>query len=617
MGHKGPLTVVSPSEWRERTSLRMSSRSESTRKVDAAYEAWWGNTRDRDKGMALLEALRAYLREKGGDWRRCDRDAVSGGLMRHIYELLNNAWGAPITRAQKAIETLDIPHSRYGVLYLFGNIEIDMNKLAIALEGVAAVGNAVGTSVSTHFDQLHSEKLAEKTFNVGSLSDLKASDASAASAVPFQVGSSLTGTTGTQQPTDTRFGVVRNPYHRPGSRNPAVLKVYREQQAPPRPSPGWPCSKAMFDAVSEDPLLMLNPYTIAGTAVLSAVALIVDAFNNLRVLLINAVTDLFNWIKAKLLSDGEWAWTISGTIVSKIVRFVVGKCLESAAPIIGGAMDIGGGLMKTIKAAKERIGTWLLRRKININPGHPELLANAIESNMSQGIFSGLWTILKGVAATALAVFLPGAGNLVAALVTGIEWMIKFLWRMWEQSKINKFLQEARVLFGDEKRLALQKTVAMRHDDPNFNLTYTSGRDRDGNIRGGRVQLHPETDKSKGGIITDLPRFKAFYEKGCNASPLIPMLTLNSGICGSLMVMLKMFDDTGDVVTQETWNTAENYFTRLKQYGRSYLGDAGFEFRAADAADTSLQGLLNHALHHHTGESGKLDKLLAAGAALA
>ena len=157
----------------------------------------------------------------------------------------------------------------------------------------------------------------------------------------------------------------------------------------------------------------------------------------------------------------------------------------------------------------------------------------------------------------------------------------------------------------------------MRSADPEFASKFTSGKDKSGNILGGRVQLHPETDRSKGGIITDLKRFKAFYEKGCDASPLIPMLTLNSGICGSLMVLLKMFEDSGDRITQQTFDAGNDYFTKLKQYGRGYLAGAGFEFKPVDGSDKAVQGILNHAVQHHTGGTSKLDKVLAFGASFA
>jgi len=91
------------------------------------------------------------------------------------------------------------------------------------------------------------------------------------------------------------------------------------------------------------------------------------------------------------------------------------------------------------------------------------------------------------------------------------------------------------------------------------------------------------------------------------------MLTLNSGICGSLMTLIKMFDDNmqHQMVSQSTFDAGNDYFTRLKQFGRTYLSSAGFEFKSSNKG---VQGLLNHAVNdHNRGEVGNVDKFLAFG----
>ena len=71
------------------------------------------------------------------------------------------------------------------------------------------------------------------------------------------------------------------------------------------------------------------------------------------------------------------------------------------------------------------------------------------------------------------------------------------------------------------------------------------------------------------------------------------------------------------MISQKTWDAGDAYFTKLKQYGRGYLQAAGFEFKALDASNRPIQGILNHAVQHHHGHSGKLDKALAFGAGFA
>lgn len=617
MGNKGPMGFLSLDEFKSRTST-WGRRLGAISKVDAAYDAFMqsnlrGNSSQVEAAAANLhQALYVYLVEKGGFWDKVDRDKESGGLLKWLYEQTRVAATkqGPMTReqdldqrARSALERLDIPHSRFGVLYLFGNIDIDMNMWTIGLEGVAAVGGAVGQGLSTNFDQLHSASLVEKTVDIKHLGNVKTSTITQVAGTPFSFAGKAVNGTGTSMPTDRFF----NTRPIPSTGTAPNFEVYRRPAPALHALPGFPLTRALFDALPDEPVILAHPAVLLGSAALTAGAVVVDALNNLRVMLINQVTKLFEWIKNKMLTDGTWAWDISAKVVSKMIKFIVGKCLESAAPFIGGGMDLLGGIAKTFNAAKERLGVYFLKQNIVINPGHPELAAQSIERSMSLGMFDGLWSVLKGVASLSLSAMLPGAGSLVSAIVTGIEWMVKLLWRLWEQSKIKKFLAMAREHFSNEKALATT-AEQLRLSHPGRYLDETTG---------SPTQLFPEMDKSKGGIIHDLDKFKAFYSMGCSASPLIPMLTLNSGICGSLMVLIRMFDDAQARIDQSAWNAGTDYFARLKTYGRNYLAQSGFAFKALDPDNKSVQGYLNHAVSHHTANAGKMDKALAFAAGLA
>ena len=85
MGAKGPLAVVNATEWIRRTALTLSSRSASTRRVDAAYTAWCTARFDQLKAATLRDALDDYVAEKGGVWSRVPRNTESGGLMEYIF----------------------------------------------------------------------------------------------------------------------------------------------------------------------------------------------------------------------------------------------------------------------------------------------------------------------------------------------------------------------------------------------------------------------------------------------------------------------------------------------------------------------------------------------------
>jgi predicted SprT family Zn-dependent metalloprotease len=594
MGAKGPLVVVNASEWIRRTALTFSSRSASTSRVDAAYAAWCTARFDPLKAATLRDALDDYLAEKGGDWSKVSRNSESGGLMQYIYEEAKAIAPArsSAVAARRRIRSFDIPHSRYGVLYLLGNIEIDMNCFNIVMEGVAAVGGAIGSGFAANMSHLNTVNQASRHVDIGgrqvSAQAIVSASSTAIKVLP-KAGKKIDETFGISQP----LGRERR-WSPTGTVRPVMDNA---DSGPVKSRVNWnyPVTKAGFEMLKDDPALFLNPWMLPATAAGAVIVTMTETLNNLRREIESAVSWAFEKIKNGLLGASASTFTLSGGIVRSLIKIVVTQCLASAAPFVGAAMDLGAGIVKTLRAAAEKVGAWLERRRIQLNEGHPELIAAALEGEMQKGMFQGLWTTLKGAVSMALSSFLPGAGSLVSAIVTGVEWLVKFAFRLWEQSKIHAFLVKAREFYLEERELAT----------------------RDPGPRG--LEFQPNMAPDRGGIIHDVDRFSAFFQEGCNASPLIPMLTLNTGICGSLMTMVNLFRDENDdaraVVDRATYNSGVAYFSRLKAYGAQYLQNSGFKFRPSPTETRgAIQGLLDHAVHHHGQDTmtGKAVAFLAA-----
>lgn len=314
-----------------------------------------------------------------------------------------------------------------------------------------------------------------------------------------------------------------------------------------------------------------------------------DTYYTLKAMVTNAVYKLVDFIHSKIAFNKTSIIKLSGMAVRKLVDLVVHKVLEQAVPVLDVVKDLSGGILKTFDAAKVSLGAYLERRQISLNPGHPESTANTIEHAMRMGMGAGMIDLLKGAAKTAAHAFLPGLSMLVSAIMNGVEFIVKYLMRRSELDRISKFLPEAKELFADERRRAMARSG------------FTTEESRKGQA------LTPETDPLKGGIIVDMPRFREFFQRGCDASPLIPMFTLNSGICGSLMVMLAMFKDTrqAEMIDQKTWDTGSQYFSRLKSYSREYMRNSGFDF---SARDYFVRQALLHATGNHVTAPSNYDK---------
>ena len=121
------LGMVTPEEWVSRTKVMIGRRSQSMLKVDAAYEQYY-KLRSPENAQKLHVTLEAYLKEKGGNWAKVDRDKSSKGLMQAVYELTGPK------KTQNVLEKR-MPESRHGVIYLWGNTVIYTQWAKIFLEG--------------------------------------------------------------------------------------------------------------------------------------------------------------------------------------------------------------------------------------------------------------------------------------------------------------------------------------------------------------------------------------------------------------------------------------------------------------------------------------------------
>ena len=59
------------------------------------------------------------------------------------------------------------------------------------------------------------------------------------------------------------------------------------------------------------------------------------------------MTDLAHYILREVANPSAKTMATLGATIKGMVKFVVGKCLSAAAPFIGGALDLAGGLVQT------------------------------------------------------------------------------------------------------------------------------------------------------------------------------------------------------------------------------------------------------------------------------
>lgn len=567
MGKKGPLAIVSPADFRERTALTLSGRSGSTLALDRAYDAYHG-ARSPDNARQLYDRLRDYLQAHGGFWNKCERNVVSGGLLEYLYNTvrpggLTPAQAAEMDRKAAArIREVEIPSARFGVLYFLANIKLEVDPFTAVVDGAAHVGGAIGVGMTTDFGKTADAASAVRDVaRVGGIGVKAAHAAIGGKAVMH--GTKLV----VEKLMAPSSGAAKNAL----PTTEAALRML---------------ARSISDNYHAD-----RYRRVAGAVVLAApvtaVALVVDGARY--------VWDKVRAAMAKIGDMLQRAWQRKGdldtaqklgALIKMGSKVAVDMIMKNAVPYIGGAIDLGTGIARALGEACTRVASWHDRRQIDLQDGHPTQIASAIESQMEKGIFRGLAEALIGAAKMAVGIFLPGLGSLVSVLMGAIEWLVRMVSRFAEQTAIGNFLRRARSAYAAEQQRA--KLV-------------------DG-------VYEPST--APGGLINDTRRFADFFQAGCKASPLIPMLALNCGLGGGPMTLIKLFESDGNPTLKADAGrqllTADTYFTRLKRHGVEYMRVSGFKFMPLKSSDGLMQGYLTHA----TGMGKSVQSHVAGGSVL-
>lgn len=316
-----------------------------------------------------------------------------------------------------------------------------------------------------------------------------------------------------------------------------------------------------------------------------------SAFNTVYDAVRKAVMDIFANLKHKY-QTGE-IWSSIGGGVASLINFILGKVLVHAAPLVGNVIEIAQGIAKTILAAKNRIIAYMNRGNFVMSPGHPSQIANAIEKQMNWSIANGAYSMAKGGLKLGGNIASWGASALIDVIAACVEFAWRFISRIFESHAMKNWIAEVR------------------------NITRVRGNWK-------ADPSDPSGETKRPAIVYDDVAFTRLFERGCRASPCIPMMTLNSGISGDQMMFMKMFDDTGGILgqgngisssgnkpsasAQAEFDSATKYLTHIKQWGRNYLEGTGFKFTSADDV---ARGLMWHAItHHKSGSMSTGDKVL-------
>jgi hypothetical protein len=526
--------VPSLSEWMTLTKLRWSKRGDGMKKLDKAFSDYLAGNQANPR--AMLTALDEYLAHKGGDWSRVDRNVASRGLLERLHTQLRQSLNLPPTASDAgvtAVRRVLVPESRFGFLYLMGQTTIDLN-------GVGLMGSWIAAQA----------QLAQ------------------AQVFAIQGANHVVGSIGSRELTSVGIaGMVSGPM----AMGEAGMRALASRQVASASAHTHVVHTAPLRRQNTINRLPVNSRDLGSAD--SWLAKLTAQYRRLG----SAAMEMLRKIRGALEKAGRYIaqfYSSHESLILKslhhIVRFVLCNVLEKAVPFIGEAIKLGSALVQTVDKAITGVQLWAERRLFRFGEMSSEMMAMAVEHQLKLGMGEGLFEALKNAGTLTTNVFAPGLGIVVNALVNGVKWMAVAIKRIVEQSKIDDFLREMRAIW--------QKETAIHQRDEH-----------------GRIHVNLQQDC--GSLIHRPDDYHRVFEKGCKASPLIPLIALNSGICGNAWTHLKLTKDTLEgIISQNEFDAGTHYFTRIKGMARDYLRESDFKFRSDNR---TVQGYLNHAINSH------------------
>jgi hypothetical protein len=509
------------------------------------------------------DALEDLASKKGG-WSTSKRNELSGDLMQNWHMFLSDLW-AETRAAEVAIDRgvieIDLARSRFGALYILGQLEVedDAAMLLGSLASMAAGGFLIAGGEGA-IDAEDAFVGAESAWAAGG----GARGAAAKPAGKLQ-NKRLVG--GPQQ--DLAFPGFEFP------RTKEQLEAFGDRDAKDY-------SLLVAGAALGGPaaaVAALEQAPVAAAAVLDTVESI---GNNLYVVGYKALAFVFE----KIMGDNRTKWKAAGKIVKTILKFVVTSVLDVAADILRSGIRLGEGLVKFIHETYSYFKARYQRRSVELQPGHFTLISKSIENSILWEMAAGFKDALVGAGALALNASTAGLGRLVTLITDALEWAVQIFTRHLELGRINAFLAKTKDIWAIEQAKCLTK----QYDVDKF---FENPDEYDGEWL---ADLKPVEGRMNS-LIDQPDAFAAWFKEGCEASVVIPMLTLNSGYCGSITDQIMLLSGRGAdrMVDAETAMKGAAYFAGLKRRSSIHLANCGFKFKGSDSA----QQIFDFAVRQH------------------
>jgi hypothetical protein len=141
---------------------------------------------------------------------------------------------------------------------------------------------------------------------------------------------------------------------------------------------------------------------------------------------------------------GGFALDTMPALLRKLVNVLCGKLFATLAPFIGAGLDLAKGIANTVDSSITKYREWVQGRDVQLLAGHPGTIVEAIRRAMKLSIGSGVYDLVKGGASLGLQFASQGASTIVDAVVSIMETLAKVIWKIVEIKRIQRFCEQAK-----------------------------------------------------------------------------------------------------------------------------------------------------------------------------
>ncbi|EEA01207.1 hypothetical protein BH160DRAFT_3459 [Burkholderia sp. H160] len=141
---------------------------------------------------------------------------------------------------------------------------------------------------------------------------------------------------------------------------------------------------------------------------------------------------------------GGFALDTMPALLRKLVDFLCHKLLATLAPLIGASLDLARGIANTVDSSITKYREWVQGRDVELLTGHPGTIVEAIRRSMKLSIGAGVYDMVKGGASLGLQFASQGASTIVDAVVSIMETLAKVIWKIVEIKRIKRFCEQAK-----------------------------------------------------------------------------------------------------------------------------------------------------------------------------